>query len=281
MGMNKEIIGKAYNPMKVGIAAEATKKYALAYDDNNPWFLDDNRPGGIIAPPMFGVVYFGVGVAAGVMDQELKMNYATMVHGDQRIRWFTPVRPGDEITTVTRLHDIVDKSSGQIAYLSFTCTNQNGARVADALGGFFVRGGGHGKKGAKAPEADPGAPVFTWSKKVPEDQMVRYAAASGDHNPIHLNPEFAKKVGLPDVIMHGLCNMAYASKAVMENACGNDPTKLKMLSVQFSKPVLRGQTVTVTGYDGGKVDDRKIILFESKTDDGSLCIRDGVAEVLA
>jgi acyl dehydratase len=111
--------------------------------------------------------------------------------------------------------------------------------------------------------------------------MKRYAEASGDHNPIHLDPNFAKKVGLPDVIMHGLCNMAWASKAIMDNACGGDPSKLKMLSVQFSKPVLKGQTVTVTGYDGGKVDDRKIVLFESKVDDGSVCIREGVAEVLA
>jgi len=281
MGMNKEIIGKTYNPPKIAITSEATKKYALSYDDNNSWFLDDSRPGGIIAPPMFAVVYFGVGIATMIMDQELKMNYATMVHGDQRIRWFEPVRPGDEITTVGSLHDIVDKSSGQIAYFGYTCVNQKGARVADALCGFFVRGGGHGKKGPKTPEAAMGAPIFTWSKKVAEDQMIRYADASGDHNPIHLNPEFAKKVGLPDVIMHGLCNMAYSSKAMMEKACGNDPLKLRMLSVQFSRPVLRGQTVNLSAFDGGKVDDRKIILFESKTDDGNVCIRDGMAEVLA
>lgn len=281
MGMNKNIIGKVYNLPKIAIAAEATKKYALSYDDENPWFLDDKREGGIIAPPMFAVVYSGPGMASGIMDQQLKMNYAVMVHGEQRIRWLEPVRPGDEISGVAKIFDIVDKSSGQIAYVTVSCVNQKGVPVAECLAGLFVRGGGHGKKGPKAPAPDLGEPIFTWSKKVPDDQMKRYAEASGDHNPIHLDPEFAKKVGLPDVIMHGLCNMAYASKAIMEKACDGDPTRLKMLSVQFSKPVLKGQTVTVSAYDGGKVDDRKLIAFESKTDDGSVCIRDGLAEVLA
>lgn len=281
MGMNKDLIGKSYPAQTQEIAAEATKKYANAYDDHNPWFQDDGRDGGVIAPPMFAVVYSGPGMAQGLMDPSLKMNYATMVHGEQMIRWFTPVKPGDTISTTSRIHDIVDKSSGQIVYLTMTCANQDGERVAEARGGFFVRGGGHGKKGPKAPPAELGEPLFTWSKKVEDDQMKRYAEASGDHNPIHIDPEFAKKVGLPDVIMHGLCNMAYASKALMENVCDNDPTKLKMMSLQFSKPVLKGQTVTVTGYDGGQVDDRKLVIFDSKTEDGSVCIRDGVAEVLA
>lgn len=281
MGMNKDIIGKTYNPFKMTITAEATKKYALAYDDNNPWFLDDGRDGGIIAPPMFAVVYSGPGMASGILDKELKMNIPLMVHGEQRIRWFEPVRPGDEITSVAKIHDIVDKSSGQVAYITISCVNQKNQRVAECMAGLFVRGGGHGKKSPKTPPPELGAPIFTWSKTVPDDQMVRYAEASGDHNPIHLDPEFAKKVGLPDVIMHGLCNMAYASKAIMDKACNGDPTKLKMLSVQFSKPVLRGQTITLTAYDGGKVDDRKLIMFESKTEDGGVCIRDGLAEVVA
>jgi acyl dehydratase len=281
MGMNKEMIGQTYPPKDMEVTAEATKKYAAAYDDDNPWFHDEGREGGIIAPPMFTVVYSTQGMAQGIMDGKLGMNFATMVHGEQKIRWLKPVKPGDKISTAGRIHDITDKSSGQVVQLSMTCTNQDGERVAEALVGLFVRGGGHGKKGPKMPPADLGEPVATWSKKVEDDQMKRYAEASGDHNPIHIDADFAKKVGLPDVIMHGLCNMCYASKALMENCCDNDPTKLKMMSLQFSKPVLKGQTVTVSMWDGGQVDDRKIVLFESKTEDGSVCIKDGVAEVLA
>ena len=119
------------------------------------------------------------------------------------------------------------------------------------------------------------------TKTFTENDVLTFAQISGDHNPIHIDADFAKKVGLPDVIMHGLCNMAYASKAIMVKCCGDDPTGLKMMSLQFSKPVLKGQTVTVSLWDGGQVDDRKIVLFESRTEDGNVCIKDGVAEVLA
>jgi acyl dehydratase len=60
----------------------------------------------------------------------------------------------------------------------------------------------------------------------------RYAEASGDPNPIHIDPEFAKSVGLPGVILHGLYSMAQVARAHTE-AAGGDPRSLKRLSVQF------------------------------------------------
>jgi acyl dehydratase len=74
---------------------------------------------------------------------------------------------------------------------------------------------------------------------------VRYAGASGDFNPIHIDEEFAKQVGLPGRILHGLWTMAQVARAQTENAGG--PHALKRLSVQFRGMGLPEQQIVVTG----------------------------------
>lgn len=84
----------------------------------------------------------------------------------------------------------------------------------------------------------------------------RYAAASGDPNPIHTDPDFAKQAGLPGCILHGLWTMAQVARA-SNAAAGGDPRSLKRLEVQFRGMGFPEQEVTVTGTveeaDGGKV----------------------------
>ena len=71
-----------------------------------------------------------------------------------------------------------------------------------------------------------------------------YAGASGDFNPIHLDTDYAKSVGLDSLILHGLCTMAYTYKSVMGD---NDPAKIKKLKVRFKLPVKPGDTLSFKG----------------------------------
>src|SRR3954465_10241624 len=80
----------------------------------------------------------------------------------------------------------------------------------------------------------------------------RYAGASGDFNPIHLAAEFAKQVGLPSNILHGLYSMAQVARACT-TAAGGDPRALRRLSVQFRGVGLPGQEVGVTGSGEGVI----------------------------
>src|SRR5919106_2383328 len=84
--------------------------------------------------------------------------------------------------------------------------------------------------------------------KVTPDKYAphRYAGASGDFNPIHIDPEFAKQVGLPGNILHGLYTMAQVARANV-SAAGGDPRALKRLSVQFRGMGFPEQEITVTG----------------------------------
>jgi acyl dehydratase len=105
---------------------------------------------------------------------------------------------------------------------------------------------------------------------------VRYAGASGDFNPIHIDEEFAKAVGLPGRILHGLWTMAQVARAQTEAAGG--PTHLKRLSVQFRGMGVPEQEVTVTGTVREAGDGRAVIDTVAEQG-GNQIIRNATAEI--
>ena len=105
----------------------------------------------------------------------------------------------------------------------------------------------------------------------------RYAGASGDFNPIHIDPEFAKQVGLPSNILHGLWSMAQVARAASA-AAGGDPRSLRRLSVQFRGMGVPEKEVVVTGTVRESSGGRATIEAEAEQD-GSRIVRNGEAEV--
>lgn len=91
--------------------------------------------------------------------------------------------------------------------------------------------------------------------------LVQYAGASGDFNPIHWNEKFAKEVGLPDVIAHGMFTMAEAIRVVTDWT--GDPGAVVQYGVRFTKPVVvpnddQGATIEVSGKVAAKLDDNQV-----------------------
>ena len=116
--------------------------------------------------------------------------------------------------------------------------------------------------------------------KVTPDKYLphRYAGASGDFNPIHIDVDFAKQVGLPSNILHGLYTMAQVARANV-NAAGGDPRSLKRLSVQFRGMGFPEQEITISA----KVTDVSDGVAQVETEaeqDGRRIIRKGKAEVV-
>ena len=106
----------------------------------------------------------------------------------------------------------------------------------------------------------------------------RYAGASGDFNPIHIDPEFAKAVGLPGNILHGLYTMAQVARANV-NAAGGDPRSLRRLSVQFRGMGLPEQEITVTGKVKEEREDGSVIVEAEAAQGGKRIIRNAEAEL--
>ncbi len=105
---------------------------------------------------------------------------------------------------------------------------------------------------------------------------LRYAGASGDFNPIHVDEEFARSVGLPGRILHGLWTMAQVARA--QTAAGGDPERLKRLSVQFRGMGLPEQEVVVTGTVT-EIRDGRAIIDTVAEQAGNQIIRNAEAEV--
>ncbi len=105
---------------------------------------------------------------------------------------------------------------------------------------------------------------------------LRYAGASGDFNPIHVDEEFARSVGLPGRILHGLWTMAQVARAQTE--AGGDPERLKRLSVQFRGMGLPEQEVVVTGTVT-EIRDGRAIVDTVAEQAGNQIIRNAEAEV--
>jgi 3-hydroxybutyryl-CoA dehydratase len=115
--------------------------------------------------------------------------------------------------------------------------------------------------------------------KVTPDRYLphRYAGASGDFNPIHIDPEFARNVGLPGNILHGLYGMAQVARANAA-AAGGDPRKLKRLSVQFRGMGFPEKEITITGTVK-EMRDGVAVVDTVAEQDGNAIIRNAEAEI--
>ena len=115
--------------------------------------------------------------------------------------------------------------------------------------------------------------------KVTPDRYLphRYAGASGDFNPIHIDVDFAKQVGLPSNILHGLWSMAQVARACV-NAAGGDPRSLRRLSVQFRGMGFPEQEIAVTGSVKEEGEGRVVVAAEA-VQDGNKIIKNAEAEL--
>jgi acyl dehydratase len=128
------------------------------------------------------------------------------------------------------------------------------------------------------------APQLNEGDQIPELDVTpdkylpyRYAGASGDFNPIHIDPEFAKAVGLPGNILHGLYGMALVARAAVQ-AVDGDPRSLRRLSVQFRGMGFPEQEIAVTGTVKEASGDRLVLEMEAAQGDNRI-IRNAEAEL--
>jgi acyl dehydratase len=107
--------------------------------------------------------------------------------------------------------------------------------------------------------------------------LIRYAGASGDFNPIHWSDEIARAVGLPGVIAHGMYSMAVAARMV--SGWAGDPAAIKRLKVRFSAMIEPGQTLTANGEVAEVDDGRVLVRFHAEDEKGEKVLSKGEAEL--
>ena len=279
--MNSDAIGKPSDPVEFIVEKERIAAYAAATNDEI-----SQHASGELAPPVFSIVpaFQAMGMAAlSVIPHEL---LAMILHGEQDFHFHAPMQPGMELTTVSTPIGMRQRSSGVTVVVRSDTRDAAGELITEGYSTTFVRGAeGAEDHGEEAPghafpaelrEQDPGAEV---EQTFDKDQTFRYAEASGDPMQIHLDEEFAKAVGLPGIIIHGLCTMAFTSVAAIQAYAADDPSRLKRLAVRFASIALPEQTITTKLWHAGESDGTERYAFETTSDAGSTVIKDGWAEI--
>lgn len=267
-------IGSATEGTAYTVTADAIRAYAAATDDTAPASLE-----GRMAPPVFAIVplWDSVAPASRAVASDAIRN--RVVHYEQDIVLHHPIEAGMELVSTATPVALLPRPNGTSLVIRTESRLSGGELVSEQYVTEFFRGveasEGQGERAPDHKLVAEGEPFATVAYPVADDQTVRYAAASGDDFAIHLDDEFARSVGLPGRIVHGLCTMAFTGRAVLEAAGVDDPGAVRRLAVRFSAPLFPGDTLTTRIWRLGD----GVYGFEAAGSDGTPVIKDGRAEL--
>jgi acyl dehydratase len=201
------------------------------------------------------------GSAKILLAPEVGTNLQRIVHAGLRLNFHREVREGSALSSVAWLDSVEAKESGRLIAIAVEIRDGEGL-VCEGITSYFERGAKRGSKGEPPPPLSGGRDVIV---ETSDDQSVLYAEGSGDRFPIHTDDNFARAVGLPGKIMHGMCTLALSVNAAMD-----DPQALKSLECRFANILLPGGEISVHVVDNGG--DHQ---FETRRPDGKAVITGG------
>jgi acyl dehydratase len=262
-----DAIGRPTEEQRYAVTDTALRAYADATDD---------RPGG----PVFAIVPAETAIALASRSVASDDVRSRVVHYEQDFVLHRPFEPGATVVSQATPVALLARPNGTSLVIRVTTHAEDGEALNEQYVTEFFRGvEAPTTIGDRAPDhrfEDAGRPPLAEiSYPVADDQTVRYADASGDHFAIHLDDDFARSVGLPGKIVHGLCTMAFTGRAVLEAAGLDDPRDIGRLAVRFSAPLFPGDVLTTRVW---RLDDGTYG-FTASGSDGTHVIKDGRAEL--
>jgi acyl dehydratase len=274
-------VGKWTEERIFRVDATRLQAYAAAINDHHP-----RHTGGEQAPPIFACVPVGELVGPAVDGLITPEDRRWTVHEAQDCFFQRSIVAGMVLHTKASSIGVHTRRSGATIVIKTVTHDGRGELVNESYVTLFIRRPTDGQgAGERAPDhalpvhAKNAGPVASVTEAIDWDQTYRYAEASGDDNQIHLDPEFARSVGLPGIIVHGMCTLAFASRAVIAEACGNEPDRLRRLAARYTRPVMPGQSITTNIWEAGERNGRRVYVFEVVNQEKKAVIQDGLAEV--
>jgi acyl dehydratase len=220
--------------------------------------------------PTFAVIIGGGGAP---FDKIGSFNPAMLVHGEQGIELLGEIPAEGEISSTGTVSAVWDKGKGAvIEMVSESTLVSTGEPLLKTRMSVFIRGEG-GFGGERGPSASFAAPTREPDHQVTyvtrEDQALTYRL-SGDRNPLHSDPAFAKMAGFDTPILHGLCTYGFSGRALLHSLCDGDPSRFKSMDGRFSKPVYPGDSLTVLMWVEGTQ-----CIFQTKNQNGDIVLDQG------
>ena len=184
------------------------------------------------------------------------MNFLMMLHGEQKVELHKPLPTSGTFIAEGRTVGAWDKGDkGAVVVNETTWTDEKGEKAATLTMSMFYRAdGGFGGPTEGQPEPHPipsRAPDLSVDVATRPDQALLYRL-NGDRNPLHSDPESAKRSGFPRPILHGLCTYGLTCRAVLSSVLDYDAAAILSHQVRFSSPTFPGETITVDIWKDGK-----------------------------
>ncbi|MEG8180292.1 dehydratase [Nocardia terpenica] len=255
-------------------------EYAAATNDP----IEAHRDGDV-ASPIFAIVPVFEAMLVPVIDVAPTDIFGRVVHGEHDIHFHRPIRPGDRLTARARAIGYAGRPNGSTVTIHIETRSDTGELVNEQyLTAFFRKIDAGRTVGEAAPEhrfdetLRERNPVAIVPQHIDDDQTYRYAPASGDPVPLHLDEQVARDAGLPGIIAHGLCTMAFASWAVLTEVGGSDVARLKRFAVRFADLVFPGDDLETRIWNAKSENGVTTYAFETARG-GDVVLRDGLAEL--
>lgn len=186
--------------------------------------------------------------AGGRLPDGFSIDMTRMLHAEMGFELHGELPTAGEVTSVTGIEGIWDKGSGALVSTSTEVVDrETGAPVARLGSGLFVRGeGGFGgdrgpKDGWTLPDRGPDSTVEY--ETLPEQALLY--RLTGDRNPLHSDPVFARRAGFDAPILHGMCTYGFTGRALLHEVAKSDPGSFGSMYARFSKTVPLGARLTV------------------------------------
>jgi acyl dehydratase len=251
-------------------------QFAAALDDTNPAHL-----AGRIAGPVF----HHIPVMQSMVEVLTAATREFALHGEHDFHFHRPIEPGQRLFSKSRLIGLGATRAGTTLIIRSDTATHDGQPVSTQYSTCLVTtaksAASVGETGPARPEpARQGEPIAL-RHAMSLDQTHRYADAARDYSPYTLDPAAAARLGFPAPIVHGMCTIGIAGRAIVDQALQGDTRRLVRLGGRFAAPVLvvPGQVLTTRLWLGPAAGGRRIVGFETLEMNGKVAIKNGFAEV--
>jgi acyl dehydratase len=260
--LDQSLVGHITEPETGTIAIEAIRQFTDAIGDENPIYRDEAaaRAAGyraIPTPPTF-VTRYRVPFEEAGLDPE----HMQVLHAEQEYVYVRPLYLGDELVVQHKVASLRQSRTMAIMTIEQIVETVRDGGTALGRATVIVREGqadaGAVKTGGKVTSAPEGEQISPLQKHVTQAQIDAYADASGDHNPIHIDLQAARTVGLPGTIAHGMLSMAFLGQ-LLTNWITSQPSGgwISRLRVRFQAMVFPGDTLSCRGVLRERLDNRQ------------------------
>jgi acyl dehydratase len=181
-------------------------------------------------------------------------NWALLVHGQQSVTLHQPLPVEGRAMVQSRVVAMYDKGKAAVVVTAAEAKLPDGSPLYTTTMSAFIRGEG-GWGGDRGPSGPQNVPP----DRVP-DHSVTYVTSptqalvyrlSGDRNPLHTDPSFAKLGGFDQPILHGLCSYGFTGRALLHTLCGSQSARFRHMEARFASPVLPGEALTIDMWRTG------------------------------